>query len=71
MIMCTFGQPRWAVFIAQKYALIALRWVLSHDRNRVWNAVQCVLGVLPLRCNATICHFVMDETLLFGAIEIG
>ena len=63
MIMCIFGQPRWADFIAQKNALISLRWVLSHDINRCLNAVTCVLGVVPFRCTANIFHFVMDESL--------
>ena len=70
IIMSTFGQSRWADFIAQKYALIALRWMLSHDRHRCWNPVKCLLGVLPLRCTATIFHFVIDESLYFLGLAI-
>jgi hypothetical protein len=71
IIMSTFGQSRWAYFIAQKYALIALRWMLSRVRNRCWNSVKCLLGVLPLRCTATIVHFVMDQLMFFGSAVSG
>jgi hypothetical protein len=47
IIMSTFGQSRGEIFIAQKYALISLRWMRSHDRNRCWHPVMNLLGVLP------------------------
>ena len=64
MIMSTCGTSRCEDFIAQKYDLIALRWMLSHDRNRCWNAVKSLLGVVPFRCTATMVHF-MDDSLIF------
>ena len=69
-IMSDCGMSRWEEFIAQKYALIALRWMLSHDRNRCWNPVKSLLGVLPFRCTATIFHF-MDDSKVFGTAISG
>ena len=60
MIMSTFGKSRSVYLIAQKYPLIALGWMRSHDRNLCWNPVKYLFGVLPARCTATSFHFFMD-----------